>query len=256
MRGKGKEFRRTEAVVSHDYARNYLRETNESFMYKEVPVIKNGKRMLYPVIEHKRFLHQLYAGKIRSLGAKSLLELGSGRGFNVLSLALLCPNLTMIRGVELTKEGVDVARENLKNPPIKILEHLTELNETEMRKRLKEIDIEFVQGTARLLPFYDGSFDVVMSNSVIEQIPNDYGDVFKEAYRVSKGAGIFGEPFKEAQGRDIFRQMYLKNIDYFRYSYKVTEEAGWKIFEFAIPPIQKFHFNTGVLTCLKYSPLR
>jgi len=99
------------------------------------------------------------------------------------------------------------------------------------------------------LPFSDSSFDAVFSNSVIEQIPKEYPKVFSECFRVARSVGIWSEPFAEAQGLNIFYRLYLKNIDYFRASYKEVLNSGWKFISFVVPDIQKKMFKTGFLVC-------
>jgi ubiquinone/menaquinone biosynthesis C-methylase UbiE len=49
-------------------------------------------------------------------------------------------------------------------------------------------NVEFVEGEAEKLPFEDGSFDVVVSNGVIDLIP-DKDAVFSELYRVLAPGG-------------------------------------------------------------------
>ena len=49
-------------------------------------------------------------------------------------------------------------------------------------------NVEFVESQAELLPFADGSFDVVVSNGVIDLIP-DKDAVFAELYRVLAPGG-------------------------------------------------------------------
>ncbi|KKU60083.1 MAG: hypothetical protein UX81_C0004G0012 [Parcubacteria group bacterium GW2011_GWA2_47_12] len=241
-------FTRTEKLVEHAYSDNYANETNEDFMLKVAPHFAWGKPALYPVVEHKKFLLRLFADKLISFGTETVLELGSGRGFNLLALALLCPRLNALCGIELSAEGVAVARKNTAHPPLHLLQHLTGMSESLIQKRLKEVRFEFTQGSITALPFADRSFDAVFSNSVIEQIPRDYPQVFAEARRVSRVVGIFSDPFSEAQGWNIFYRFYLKNIDYFCATYRVAEDAGWRVFQFEIPPLQKAVFNTGMLT--------
>jgi ubiquinone/menaquinone biosynthesis C-methylase UbiE len=49
-------------------------------------------------------------------------------------------------------------------------------------------NVEFVEGEAERLPFADESFDVVLSNGVIDLIP-DKDRVFGELYRVLRPGG-------------------------------------------------------------------
>ena len=49
-------------------------------------------------------------------------------------------------------------------------------------------NVEFVEGEAERLPFPDESFDVVISNGVIDLIP-DKGLVFAELFRVLEPGG-------------------------------------------------------------------
>ena len=49
-------------------------------------------------------------------------------------------------------------------------------------------NVEFREGEAEALPFLDGSFDVVISNGVIDLVP-DKDAVFSELYRVLRPGG-------------------------------------------------------------------
>ena len=49
-------------------------------------------------------------------------------------------------------------------------------------------NVEFVEGEVERLPFPDGSFDVVISNGVIDLIP-DKDAVFSELFRVLRPGG-------------------------------------------------------------------
>ena len=246
-----KQLSRKESFVKKEYEGNYARETNNDFMFKTQHAFLNGALCLYPVIEHKKAYMRMFADKFISHGITSLLELGSGRGFNILSIAVLCPEIKKLRGVELTAGGVATAKANFRNPPVEILRYITGLDEKTIRERLLGRDIDFVEGSITDIPFRDGEFDAVFSNSVIEQIPRDYDVVFREAYRVATKAGFFSEPFHEAQRKNIFKLLHLRNIDYFRAPYEDVKRAGWKVFQFEIPPLQKFVFNTGLLSCVK-----
>jgi ubiquinone/menaquinone biosynthesis C-methylase UbiE len=70
-------------------------------------------------------------------------------------------------------------------------------------------NVEFFEGEAESLPFPDGSFDVVISNGVIDLVP-DKDAVYSEIYRVLAPAGriqiadvTIQNPVSEAGRRDI-----------------------------------------------------
>ena len=244
-----KKKTREESSVKEQYSGNYSEETNETFMMKRRSMFLNGKHVPdFPVIEHKKILMKRFADVFTEFKPESLLELGSGRGFNILSLAVLCPDIKKMRGVELSPRGVETARMNFKNPPLALLSQLTSVSKEEVARRLAGRDIDFVEGSITKLPFENKSFDAVFSNSVIEQIPKEYPSVFSEALRVARKVGVWSEPFREAQRHHPMKLLFLKNTDHFRSSFKEVEKVGWRVRDFEISELQKFEFNTGFLT--------
>ena len=248
--GRG-QIKRDTHLVREEYDKSYLRESNEDFMFKEQDVFLDGKITTMPVSEYKRFIVGQFSKIISEKKSESILELGSGRGFNILALAALHPEIKKLRGLELSTEGVKVSKRNLAAPPVAILKKLTGLTEWEILSRIRAADIDFTEGSILEIPFPKNSFDAVFSNSVIEQIPRDYMKVFTGVFRVAEKIAFFSEPFKEAQRGHIFNLMHLKNIDYFCASYREVEKAGFKTLSFEIPPLQKFVFNTGLLVVSK-----
>ena len=92
-----------------------------------------------------------------------VLDIGSGAGLDSLIAALQV-------GPEGSVTGIDMTPEMIKNA----------------RKGAAELglnNVTFVEGEAEKLPFGDSSFDVVISNGVIDLIP-DKDAVFGEIYRV------------------------------------------------------------------------
>lgn len=233
------------------YGGNYTRLSNEAFMRKQALVYEGRTPVWRSVLEYKKILLRRFADTINASGVESILELGSGRGFNLLALSIMCPHLNILQGIELTAEGVSVACRNLADPPRALLQELTGADDDDIQKRLASVSLSVAAGSITALPFQDRSYDAVFSNSVIEQIPRDYPRVFSEAFRVARRLGIFSEPFSEAQGWNVFYRLYLKNIDYFSASYRVVENAGWRVSRFEIPFVQKAEFRTGFLVCEK-----
>ncbi len=215
-------------------------------------VRKNGELALARGIDLQKCDLLLLAHYIKATKPESILEIGSGNGFNIIALAVLYPEVKKWCGVELTEAGVEKAQEMLKEPAHEDLLYVTGLSKDIIAKRLAETSITFMQGDARTLPWQSPSFDFVFSHLVIEQIPQEYEAVFKEAYRVAKKNACFIEGFREAQ-QNIFQRLYLKNMDYFSQSYRVLERAGFKIIGFERPAINKIEFSEGVAFCAKRS---
>ncbi len=99
---------------------------------------------------------------------ETVLDLGSGAGFDCFLAANKVGEKGKVIGVDMTSEMIEKARENaLKD------------NYSNVEFRLGEIDN---------LPVADNSVDIVISNCVINLAP-DKSKVFKEAYRVLKPGG-------------------------------------------------------------------
>jgi SAM-dependent methyltransferase len=92
-----------------------------------------------------------------------VLDLGSGAGTDSLVAAQMVGEHGSVTGIDMTPEMLTKARTAA-----------AEMNAP---------NVEFVESEAERLPFPDGSFDVVISNGVIDLIP-DKDAVFAELYRV------------------------------------------------------------------------
>jgi arsenite methyltransferase len=97
-----------------------------------------------------------------------VLDLGSGAGTDSLIAAQMVGPNGHVTCVDMTQQMLDKARTAA-----------TEMGVTR---------VEFVEAEAERLPFSDGSFDVVISNGVIDLIP-DKDAVFSELYRVLAPGG-------------------------------------------------------------------
>lgn len=97
-----------------------------------------------------------------------VLDLGSGAGFDCFLAAGRVGTSGMVIGVDMTPEMVDKARLNAEKGGYK--------------------NVEFRLGEIENLPTADGSVDVVISNCVINLVP-DKRRVFSETYRVLKPGG-------------------------------------------------------------------
>ena len=99
---------------------------------------------------------------------ETVLDLGSGAGFDCFLAANKVGKMGKVIGVDMTPEMIEKAREN------------TQKGNYE--------NVEFRLGEIENIPAADNSVDVVISNCVINLSP-DKSRVFKEAFRVLKPGG-------------------------------------------------------------------
>jgi len=99
---------------------------------------------------------------------EDVLDLGSGAGTDLLVAAQMVGADGSVTGVDMTPEMIAKARASA--------------------DELGLPNVEFVESEAEPLPFADGSFDVVISNGVIDLIP-DKDAVFAELFRVLRPGG-------------------------------------------------------------------
>jgi len=99
---------------------------------------------------------------------ETVLDLGAGAGFDCFLAAAKVGPRGKVIGVDMTPEMIDKARENARKGGYK--------------------NVEFRLGEIEHLPAADASVDVVISNCVINLVP-DKKSVFREAFRVLRKGG-------------------------------------------------------------------
>ena len=104
----------------------------------------------------------------RRAPAERVLDLGAGAGPPTLIAAQMVGEQGHVTGIDMTNEMLAKARAAA-----------VEMGAT---------NVEFVEGEAERLPFPDESFDVVISNGVIDLVP-DKDAVFSELFRVLAPGG-------------------------------------------------------------------
>jgi SAM-dependent methyltransferase len=104
----------------------------------------------------------------RLSSSERVLDLGSGAGTDSLVAAQMVGEQGRVTGIDMTPEMLAKARSAAATMGVG--------------------NVEFVEGEAERLPFADASFDVVVSNGVIDLIP-DKDAVFAELYRVLAPGG-------------------------------------------------------------------
>jgi SAM-dependent methyltransferase len=97
-----------------------------------------------------------------------VLDLGSGAGTDSLVAAQMVGSTGSVTGIDMTPQMLAKARR--------------------AAGQLNVPNVRFVEGEIERLPFADGSFDVVISNGVIDLVP-DKDAVFSEVHRVLAAGG-------------------------------------------------------------------
>ncbi len=97
-----------------------------------------------------------------------VLDLGCGAGTDSLVAAQMVGPEGGVTGIDMTPEMLDKARRSA--------------------REMGMGNVDFVEGEAERLPFADETFDVVISNGVIDLIP-DKDAVFSELFRVLRPGG-------------------------------------------------------------------
>jgi arsenite methyltransferase len=104
----------------------------------------------------------------RLLPGERVLDLGSGAGTDSLVAALMVAPDGHVTGIDMTEEMLAKARA--------------------AAAAMGAGHVQFVEGDAEQLPFPDESFDVVISNGVVDLVP-DKDAVFSELFRVLRPGG-------------------------------------------------------------------
>ena len=97
-----------------------------------------------------------------------VLDMGSGNGVDCFLAARLVGSSGHVTGLDISEEMLDVARRNL--------------------DLVGATNVEFRKGELESMPFQDSTFDVIISNCVVNLTPNKEA-VLKEAIRVLRPGG-------------------------------------------------------------------
>src|ERR1700756_1112048 len=155
------EIKKTYSSVSEEPERDFIFPTGRAWAEDlgyppELATVPETAVESFAGVAHPWAMGRLAAGE-------RVLDLGSGAGTDSLIAAQMIGPQGWVTGIDMTLPMLDKARA--------------------AAAEMGVANIEFVEGEAEHLPFPDESFDVVISNGVIDLIP-DKDAVFAELYRV------------------------------------------------------------------------
>jgi arsenite methyltransferase len=155
------EIKKTYASVSEDPGRDFIFPTGrawaEDLRYPpELANVPDTAVESFAGVANPWELGRLAPGE-------RVLDLGSGAGTDSLVAGQMVGEHGSVTGIDMTPEMLSKART--------------------AAAEMKAANVEFVESEAERLPFPDESFDVVISNGVIDLIP-DKDAVFAELFRV------------------------------------------------------------------------
>jgi arsenite methyltransferase len=181
------EIRKTYASVSQEPAKDFVFPTGRAWAEDlgypdELARVPDQAVASFAGVANPFSLGRLEPGE-------RVLDVGSGAGTDSLVAAQMVGSEGRVTGIDMTPEMLARARAAA-----------TELGAE---------NVEFVEAEAERLPFPDGSFDVVISNGVIDLVP-DKDAVFAELSRVLRPGGriqiadvTIQNPVSEEGRRDI-----------------------------------------------------
>jgi len=160
------EIRKTYAAVSREPEREFVFPTGRTWAEDlgypaELADVPESAVKSFAGVANPFSLGTLAAGE-------RVLDLGSGAGTDSLVASRLVGPSGSVTGIDMTPEMLEKARS--------------------AAAELGADNVTFIEGDAEHLPFADGSFDVVISNGVIDLIP-DKDAVFSEIFRVLTPGG-------------------------------------------------------------------
>lgn len=182
-----REIKKTYASVSQDPGRDFVFPTGRAWAEdldypEELTRVPETAVESFAGVANPFSLGRLSPGEV-------VLDVGCGAGTDTLVAALMVAPEGRVTGIDMTPEMIAKAQS--------------------AAAEMGAANVQFVEGDVERLPFGDESFDVVISNGVIDLIP-DKDAVFSELQRVLRPGGrvqladvTIQSPVSEEGRRDI-----------------------------------------------------
>jgi arsenite methyltransferase len=161
-----REIRKTYAAVSQEPERQFIFPTGRAWAEDldypaELANVPDSAVESFAGVANPFSLGRLQEGE-------RVLDLGSGAGTDSLVAAQMVGASGSVTGIDMTPEMLEKARASAAEMGVE--------------------NVTFIEADAERLPFDDGSYDVVISNGVIDLIP-DKAAIFSELFRVLAPGG-------------------------------------------------------------------
>ncbi len=218
------------------WERKDLFRTDLPFMYHDKQV---GKMTPF---EYKNLGPiKIISKAIESRDIKSVCEIGSGAGLNLLILAPLFPDVNFL-GIEPTESGVRITKKFINNPPFEF-ENAFKLGKVQ--------NIEVIQASildSKIVEILRArKIDLIFSSAVFEQLNNYIEIAINNAIDITDKYFLFIEEWLEANYL-IDNYITLVKSDYFRISWNyLNNKDSVRILKKSIPALQPGWLKYGVV---------
>src|SRR5262245_21338060 len=200
------------------------------------PAIQTG-------IEYKRIVIEELDKRIKSLQPRSVLEIGSGNGLNVLALAFLNPHI-QFKGIEPTDMGVSQSINFKMNLPFDEISYLTGLSKQEIPNRKPAIEFE----KKSVFDLKPDEAEMAFTCNVLVLI-EERKKALEKIYKAAAKYAMFYESFWEYN--NFFQRRRLKRKYTPCLKLSEVQRLGFKVLLLNPPLVNKLHGQDNLLICEK-----
>ena len=210
-------------LYSYDFqAGSYTREYFDEEVMKDKWIL-NGRKVDMTRRQVVELRSQYIAEELKTLHAKTILEVGTGEGTNLCDIVLRCDKEIQFSGLELA---------------------LSRLLYAQKFADLKKVNIDFVCGNMFSLPYKDNSFDVIFLNHCLESNTGKEKEALKELLRGARKYIILLEPSYELGNEESRRR--IKELDYITNLQQTLQELNLNVIRNELFPISSRDNNTAI----------